>query len=193
MLARQLVRHKERIDQYERDLRDRHFTRLNEGLVQAHETSAIHLDLLTHLKRINSHVSHVAYAILQQPRQPRRLRDPPGHEAGDAPHPHRCRRVGWSGVMALTGKRCDQRAAGVSLDAIRRYTTRPPSSTPTTISSRQVSRSISVAARSAAWSIVADDALLTSAITPSSLPSLRSSTSPRSSAVSALASSAALV
>jgi phosphate:Na+ symporter len=65
VLARQLVRHKERIDQYERDLRDRHFTRLNEGLVQSHETSAIHLDLLTHLKRINSHVSHVAYAILQ--------------------------------------------------------------------------------------------------------------------------------
>jgi phosphate:Na+ symporter len=71
-LARQLLRHKERIDQYERDLRDRHFTRLNEGLVQSHETSAIHLDLLTHLKRINSHVSHVAYAILQdmQPTTP---------------------------------------------------------------------------------------------------------------------------
>ncbi|MHC4900527.1 MAG: PhoU domain-containing protein, partial [Planctomycetota bacterium] len=70
VLARQLVRHKERIDQYERDLRDRHFTRLNEGLVQAHETSAIHLDLLTHLKRINSHVSHVAYAILRRPPPP---------------------------------------------------------------------------------------------------------------------------
>ncbi|MHC4274525.1 MAG: Na/Pi cotransporter family protein [Planctomycetota bacterium] len=64
-LAQQLLRHKERIDQHERDLRDRHFTRLNEGLAQSHETSAIHLDLLTHLKRINSHVSHVAYAILQ--------------------------------------------------------------------------------------------------------------------------------
>jgi phosphate:Na+ symporter len=64
-LAKQLLRHKERIDQYERDLRDRHFTRLNEGLVQSHETSAIHLDLLTHLKRVNSHVTHVAYAILQ--------------------------------------------------------------------------------------------------------------------------------
>ena len=64
-LAKQLLRHKERIDQYERDLRDRHFTRLNEGLMQSHETSAIHLDLLTHLKRVNSHVTHVAYAILQ--------------------------------------------------------------------------------------------------------------------------------
>ena len=64
-LAQQLLRHKERIDQYERELRDRHFARLNAGLVESHETSAIHLDLLTHLKRINSCVSHVAYAILQ--------------------------------------------------------------------------------------------------------------------------------
>ena len=64
-LAQQLLRHKARIDQYERELRDRHFARLNAGLVEAHETSAIHLDLLTHLKRINSCVSHVAYAILE--------------------------------------------------------------------------------------------------------------------------------
>ena len=39
--------------------------RLNAGLAQSHETSAIHLDLLTHLRRINSTVSHVAYPILQ--------------------------------------------------------------------------------------------------------------------------------
>ncbi len=64
-LAQQLLHHKERIDQYERELRDRHFSRLNAGLMESHETSAIHLDLLTHLKRINSCVSHVAYAILQ--------------------------------------------------------------------------------------------------------------------------------
>ena len=64
-LARQLLRHKERIDHYERELRDRHFARLNAGLAEAHETSAIHLDLLTHLQRINSCVSHGAYAILQ--------------------------------------------------------------------------------------------------------------------------------
>jgi phosphate:Na+ symporter len=64
-LARQLLRHKERIDQYERDLRDRHFARLNEGQLQSHETSAIHLDLLTHLQRVNGHLSHVAHAILQ--------------------------------------------------------------------------------------------------------------------------------
>jgi phosphate:Na+ symporter len=65
ILAQQLLRNKDRIDQYERELRDRHFTRLNAGLAEAYETSAIHLDLLTHLRRINSSVSHVAFAILQ--------------------------------------------------------------------------------------------------------------------------------
>ncbi len=68
ILARQLLRHKERLDQTERELRDRHFERLNRGLTDSHETSAIHLDLLTHLKRINSCVSHVAYAIINDTR-----------------------------------------------------------------------------------------------------------------------------
>jgi len=65
LLAQQLLRHKDRLARYERELRDRHFARLKAGLTQTHETSAIHLDLLTHLKRINSTVSHVAYMIVQ--------------------------------------------------------------------------------------------------------------------------------
>lgn len=65
-LARQLLRHKERLDRFERELRDRHFVRLNTGLKESYETSAIHLDLLTHLKRINSCVTHAAYAILHE-------------------------------------------------------------------------------------------------------------------------------
>ena len=64
MLAQQLLHHKERIKQEEEDLRNRHFARLNAGQTQSHETSAIHLDILTHLKRINSCVTHVAFAIL---------------------------------------------------------------------------------------------------------------------------------
>jgi phosphate:Na+ symporter len=64
-LAEQLLRHKEHLNRYEQLLRDRHFARLNAGLAEAHETSAIHLDLLTHLKRINSCVTHVAYNILE--------------------------------------------------------------------------------------------------------------------------------
>ena len=64
-LAESLLQHKEDLNRFERDLRDRHFARLNAGLAQSHETSAIHLDLLTHLKRINSALSHVAYQIIQ--------------------------------------------------------------------------------------------------------------------------------
>jgi phosphate:Na+ symporter len=64
ILAQRLLTHKQYIRDYERTLRDRHFTRLKAGLAESHETSAIHLDLLTYLKRINSHVSHVGYAIL---------------------------------------------------------------------------------------------------------------------------------
>jgi len=67
MLARQLLRHKERISQLDAELRDQHFARLNAGMAQSHESSAIHLDLLTYLKHINSSVSHVAYAILEDP------------------------------------------------------------------------------------------------------------------------------
>jgi len=64
VLAQRLLRHKEHIDGEERTLRDRHFHRLREGGPQTHESSAIHLELLTHLKRINSCVTHVAYAIV---------------------------------------------------------------------------------------------------------------------------------
>lgn len=71
-LAQTLLRHKEKLNEYEQELRDRHFGRLKAGLVEAHETSAIHLDLLTHLKRINSSVSHVAFPILQNGAPPRR-------------------------------------------------------------------------------------------------------------------------
>jgi phosphate:Na+ symporter len=63
-LAEKLLQNKEEINRFERELRDRHFARLNAGLAQSHETSAIHLDLLTHLKRINSSLSHVAYPII---------------------------------------------------------------------------------------------------------------------------------
>jgi phosphate:Na+ symporter len=63
-LAQQLLRAKDEVNEYEQSLRDRHFARLNRGMQQAHETSAIHLDLLTYLKRINSALSHVAYPFV---------------------------------------------------------------------------------------------------------------------------------
>ncbi len=64
-LAVTLLSHKQAIDQTERTLRDEHFARLNAGLTETHETSAIHLDILTHLKRINTSLTHIAHAILQ--------------------------------------------------------------------------------------------------------------------------------
>ncbi|MEO0514013.1 MAG: Na/Pi cotransporter family protein [Planctomycetota bacterium] len=65
LLAQRLLRHKQALSEEERQLRDRHFTRLRQGQTQSHESSAVHLDILTHLKRINSCVTHVAYAIVQ--------------------------------------------------------------------------------------------------------------------------------
>lgn len=65
LLAQRLLRHKQAIGEEERRLRDQHFTRLRQGQTQSHESSAVHLDILTHLKRINSCVTHVAYAIVQ--------------------------------------------------------------------------------------------------------------------------------
>jgi phosphate:Na+ symporter len=68
ILAAQLLRHKHHINELERDLRTRHFRRLHGGLKESFETSAVHLDVLTNLKRINSHLSVVAYPILENGR-----------------------------------------------------------------------------------------------------------------------------
>jgi phosphate:Na+ symporter len=65
-LADQLLRHKHHINEQERDLRNRHFRRLQAGLAESFETSAIHLDVLTNLKHINSHLTAVAYPILEK-------------------------------------------------------------------------------------------------------------------------------
>jgi len=64
-LADQLLQRKRQINELERELRNRHFHRLQEGLKESFETSAIHLDVLTNLKAINSHLTAVAYPILE--------------------------------------------------------------------------------------------------------------------------------
>ncbi len=63
-LAQRLIDHKRRMNERERQLRLQHFERLRAGVELSHESSALHLDLLTHLKAINSGVAHIAYAIL---------------------------------------------------------------------------------------------------------------------------------
>jgi phosphate:Na+ symporter len=63
-LAKQLLRHKQYIDQLHRDLRDQHLARLNDERPDSFEASSVYLDLLTHLRRINSCLTHIAYAVL---------------------------------------------------------------------------------------------------------------------------------
>jgi len=64
-LAQQVIEAKSRVAHEERQLKQAHIKRLHEGLVESIETSAIHLDVLTNLKRINSHITNMAYAVVE--------------------------------------------------------------------------------------------------------------------------------
>lgn len=63
-LAEKVLRHKARINEIERSLRQAHIDRLHRGLRESIETSSIHLDVLNDLKRINSHATNIAYVVL---------------------------------------------------------------------------------------------------------------------------------
>jgi phosphate:Na+ symporter len=65
-VARELVAEKDRLREEEREAAERHFTRLRDGLPETIETSALHLDVLRDLKRINAHLTTVAYPILEE-------------------------------------------------------------------------------------------------------------------------------
>jgi phosphate:Na+ symporter len=52
--------------QRERELRESHLGRLRAGLAESLDTSEIHLDILTNLKRISSHVSALVIPILEE-------------------------------------------------------------------------------------------------------------------------------
>jgi len=65
-LARKLLRHKVRIAEMAQDLTEAHIQRLHRGLRESIETSSIHLDLLSNLKRINSQLSNIAHPILMR-------------------------------------------------------------------------------------------------------------------------------
>ncbi len=64
-LAQSLLDLKDQIGALDEQLRDKHFQRLKEGSSGQFQASSIHLDILTNLRRINSHVSHIAFAILK--------------------------------------------------------------------------------------------------------------------------------
>ncbi|MCC2112329.1 MAG: Na/Pi cotransporter family protein, partial [Hyphomicrobiales bacterium] len=65
-LARELLSRKEVYRTLELDGTQQHFDRLRSGYANSIETSAIHLDMIRDFKRINSHLTSVAYPILDR-------------------------------------------------------------------------------------------------------------------------------
>ena len=62
--AQKLLEEKARFRDLERAYAGTHLTRLTENTAQSIETSSLHLDLISDLKRINSHICSIAYPIL---------------------------------------------------------------------------------------------------------------------------------
>jgi phosphate:Na+ symporter len=65
-LAQAVLDQRPAMRQRERELRESHLGRLRAGLAESLETSEIHLDVLTNLKRISSHVSALVFPILEE-------------------------------------------------------------------------------------------------------------------------------
>jgi phosphate:Na+ symporter len=99
--AQQLLAEKVLFRDLERAYADSHLERLTSNTVQSIETSSLHLDLISDLKRINSHICSIAYPILEEAGvlAKTRLKEapapaapvteappPPGDEPGDADH-----------------------------------------------------------------------------------------------------------
>jgi phosphate:Na+ symporter len=64
-LARRLVAEKTAMRESETVAAESHYARLREGRPESMETSSIHLDVIRDLKRINGHLTSVAYPILE--------------------------------------------------------------------------------------------------------------------------------
>ena len=63
--AQKLLEEKARFRDLEHAYAANHIARLQDNTTQSIETSALHLDLLSELKRINSHICSIAYPILE--------------------------------------------------------------------------------------------------------------------------------
>jgi phosphate:Na+ symporter len=64
-MARRLIEEKVQFREMERAASESHLARLRSGRLESLETSGLHLDVLRDLKRINSHLTSVAYPILE--------------------------------------------------------------------------------------------------------------------------------
>lgn len=63
--AKKLLEEKARFRDMEHEYAAAHITRLRDNTAQSIETSSLHLDLISDLKRINSHICSIAYPILE--------------------------------------------------------------------------------------------------------------------------------
>jgi phosphate:Na+ symporter len=95
--AQQLLAEKERFRDLERAYHDSHLDRLSGQSVQAIETSSLHLDIISDMRRINSFFCSTAYPVLEQAgklRKSRLMETTGGYKArpdlgpGDIPQAH---------------------------------------------------------------------------------------------------------
>jgi phosphate:Na+ symporter len=63
--AQKLLEEKARFRDLEHEYAATHIARLQDNTAQSIETSSLHLDLISELKRINSHICSIAYPILE--------------------------------------------------------------------------------------------------------------------------------
>jgi phosphate:Na+ symporter len=63
--ARKLLEEKASFRDLEHEYAGSHIARLRDNTAQSIETSSLHLDLISDLKRINSHICSIAYPILE--------------------------------------------------------------------------------------------------------------------------------
>ena len=87
--AQRLLAEKVTLRDLERAYADSHISRLTTNTLQSIETSALHLDLIADLKRINSHICSIAYPILEEAGvlAKTRLKEPPEPTVAGAPGP----------------------------------------------------------------------------------------------------------
>jgi phosphate:Na+ symporter len=82
--AQMLLAEKEKFRDLERSYAGQHLDRLADQSVQSIETSSLHLDIISDMRRINSFFCSTAYPILEQAGQLRKSRLKSGARAGDS-------------------------------------------------------------------------------------------------------------
>jgi phosphate:Na+ symporter len=62
---RTLMRHEDHMNTMEQEFRQAHLHRLQQGLQESFDTSSIHMDILSNIRRINTKLTHIAQMIAQ--------------------------------------------------------------------------------------------------------------------------------